>query len=116
MSYANWAGAYTTTNSTLITVSSLDPSSQNDAALETLFHEASHALIDNVQEAISKQCRADGIVLDSPTLWHAVLFYTTGALVKEVIPGYLPMADAIGLWKRARPMYIGVLKKIGSRI
>src|SRR3569833_3542903 len=34
VSYANWAGAYTATNSTLITISSADQSSQGDAALE----------------------------------------------------------------------------------
>jgi hypothetical protein len=111
VSYANWAGAYTTRNSTLITVSSSDPSSQSDAALEILFHEASHALIDDVQEAISRRCKTEGITLDPPTLWHAVLFYTTGALTKELIPGYVPVADAIGLWKRAWPIYIGALKK-----
>ena len=109
--YANWAGAYTTTNSTLITVSSLDPSSQSDAALEILFHEASHALIDDVQDAISKQCVAAGVVLNPPTLWHAVLFYTTGVLVKEIIPGYVPIAESIGLWKRAWPMYLEALEK-----
>jgi hypothetical protein len=111
VSYANWAGAYTTTHSTLITVSSSDPSYEGYAALEILFHEASHALIDDVQEAISKQCSATGVTLNPPTLWHAVLFYTTGALVKEVKPEYVPLADAIGLWKRAWPMYIGALEK-----
>ncbi len=111
VSYANWAGAYTTTHSTLITVSSLDSSGEGDAALEVLFHEASHAMIDDVQEAISKQCGATGVTLNPPTLWHAVLFYTAGALVKEVIPGYVPVAEAIGLWRRAWPMYIGALEK-----
>jgi hypothetical protein len=109
VSYANWAGAYTTLNSTLITVSSL-PADQGDAELETLFHEASHALIDGVSRAISQQCRTQGVVLKPPTLWHAVIFYTTGELVKELIPGYDPLADRSGLWKRAWPMYIGPLE------
>jgi len=50
--YANWAGAYTTTYDTLITVSSVDPANQGEAGLEILFHEASHALIESVQEAL----------------------------------------------------------------
>ena len=108
--YANWAGAYTTTNDTLITVSSVDPANQGDAALEILFHEASHALIGSVQEALSNQCKIQAVTLKPPTLWHAILFYTTGALVREQLPGYKPVADSIGLWARAWPMYIGPLK------
>ena len=111
MLYANWAGAYTTTNSTLITVSSVDPANQGDAALEVLFHEASHAMISGVQEAISAQCKTKNVLLDPPTLWHAVLFYTTGELVKELIPSYTPFAEANGVWVRAWPMYIGPLKQ-----
>lgn len=108
--YANWAGAYTTTNDTLITVSSVDPANQGDAALEILFHEASHALIGSVQEALSNQCKIQAVILKPPTLWHAILFYTTGALVREQVPGYTPVADSIGLWARAWPLYIGPLK------
>lgn len=111
VSYANWAGAYTTTHSTLITVSSLPESDQNAAALETVFHEASHALIHGVQEAIAKQCTADAVVLRPSTLWHAILFYTTGSIVKDLIPNYVPLADALGRWKRAWPMFIGPLEK-----
>lgn len=108
--YANWAGAYTTTNDTLITVSSVDPANQGDAALEILFHEASHALIGSVEQALSAQCRLQSVTLKPPTLWHAILFYTTGALAQEQLPGYTPIADSIGLWARAWPMYIGPLK------
>lgn len=110
VSYANWAGAYTTLNSTLITVSSL-PADQGDSELETVFHEASHGLIDGVSRAISEQCGTQGVLLNPPTLWHAIIFYTTGELVKELIPGYAPLADRIGLWKRAWPTYIGALEK-----
>jgi len=42
--YANWAGAYTVINSTLITISSAEPA-QGPEPLEMLFHEASHALV-----------------------------------------------------------------------
>jgi hypothetical protein len=33
-------------------------------------------------------------------LWHEVLFYTSGELVRERIPGYVPFADENGLWTR----------------
>src|SRR5690348_14936716 len=36
-------------------------------------------------------------------LWHTVLFYTTGELVAEQIPGYVPYADKNELWARAWP-------------
>jgi hypothetical protein len=110
--YANWAGAYTTTiNSTLITVSSADPANQADAALEVLFHEASHALIGSVRRALEVECKTEHLSLHPPTLWHAVLFYTTGELVKDLIPGYTPYAEANGLWARAWPMYLPVLRR-----
>src|SRR5579884_915274 len=49
--YANWGGAYTTLFPTHITVSSTNPGKAGQAALEILFHEASHALILNLREA-----------------------------------------------------------------
>lgn len=34
-------------------------------------------------------------------LWHAVLFYTTGAIVaRELGGGYVPYATKTGLWER----------------
>jgi hypothetical protein len=96
--YANWAGAYTTLNSTLITVSSATPANQGNASLEILFHEASHALIGKIQRALAAECAAEHVSLQPPTLWHAVIFYTTGESVRELIPDYTPVADALGLW------------------
>jgi hypothetical protein len=109
--YADWAGAYTTTNSTLITVSSADPANQDAAALEILFHEASHALVGSVRQALAAQCKMQHRSLHPPDLWHAILFYTTGELVKELIPGYTPYADANGLWARAWPKYQPVIRR-----
>lgn len=94
----NWSGANTI---------SLDPagghiaissnSNQGLAALETVFHEASHVLMtqnDPVWRALDKAADA----LDRPTpdgLWHVVLFYTTGETVRRVLDkagesGYTP--------------------------
>lgn len=35
-----------------------------------------------------------------PELSHLLLFYTAGALVREVEPEHIPFADAFGIWDR----------------
>lgn len=81
---ANWAGAYTTLDPLRVTISSTDAGNQGDAALEVLFHEASHGIAEPVESAIARECRQR----DKPIprdLWHALIFYTTGEVVKPVL-------------------------------
>jgi hypothetical protein len=108
--YASWSGAYTTLNPNRIVLSSVDSANQQQAALEVVFHEASHILIDSVATRIDDICRQDNRSLPNKALWHAVLFYTTGEVVRRHLPGYVPYAYKNGLWKRAWPMYIGALE------
>ncbi|HEY2460894.1 MAG TPA: hypothetical protein VGI16_08800 [Candidatus Acidoferrum sp.] len=84
--YANWAGAYTTLDPLRVTISGTDPRNQGSAALEVLFHEASHGIAEPVQQAIIREChqREKAIPRD---LWHALIFYTTGEVIKPVING-----------------------------
>jgi hypothetical protein len=82
--HANWAGAYTTLDPLRVTISSADPANQGDQALEVLFHEASHGLAEPVQNAIIRECRQR----DKPVprdLWHALIFYTTGEVLKPLL-------------------------------
>jgi hypothetical protein len=109
--YASWAGAYTTNDPTRITVSSTDAANQNDAALEVLFHEASHSISGKLERSISAACKQQNVLLPRRDLWHAVLFYTTGELMRREIPAYTPYATANGLWKRAWPMYLEPLER-----
>lgn len=109
--YATWSGAYTTLDPTRITVASADSSNQKLTSLEVVFHEASHAMIDKVLADIEQQCKISNVTLPRTDLWHAVLFYTVGEVVKRHIPHYTPYAYAVGLWNRAWPMYINVLDK-----
>lgn len=44
-------------------------------------------------------------------LWHAILFYTTGEMVRRALPSYTPYATTNGLWKRAWPMYVAPLER-----
>ena len=81
---ANWAGAYTTLDPLRVTIASTDERNQGSAALEVLFHEASHGIATPVELAIARECRQR----DKPIprdLWHALIFYTTGEVIKPVL-------------------------------
>jgi hypothetical protein len=102
--YANWAGAYTTLHPTLITISSANAAQQGPAALETIFHEASHAMIGAVRKGIENECAAQGKQVPRD-LWHVALFYTIGEIVKRALAengqhDYEPYAYKQGLYQR----------------
>jgi hypothetical protein len=82
--YANPAGAYTTLDPLRVTISSIDPRNQGTEALEVLFHEASHDIARPVERAINSECKQR----DKPiprNLWHALIFYTTGEVLRPVV-------------------------------
>ena len=97
--YAGWAGAYTTLRPLHLTIAASDPRHRGEAALEILFHEASHGLVGTIQEALERELRARDKLLPRDDRWHALLFYTTGELVRRRLPGYAPYAEAQGLWR-----------------
>jgi hypothetical protein len=115
--FANASGAYTTLEPLRVTVASTDTRNQGPESLEILFHEASHGISDNVQDAILRECRQR----DKPVprdLWHALLFYTTGETIRPVLfagdqnadkTGYVPYAVREGLYKRGWEDYLRVL-------
>jgi hypothetical protein len=106
--YASWAGAYSTLNPTThLVISSVDARNEGAIGLESLFHEASHGLIRPVRDALSKELAAQGKSADS--LWHALLFFTTGDTIKRHVPGHVPYAYRYGLYdngafRRYRPI------------
>ncbi len=119
--YGGPFGAYTTLDPVRLTVSSSDPRNQDSAALEVLFHEASHALAGAVRDAIVSECRMRGKPIPRD-LWHALLFYTTGEMVKRALiapgsaaahgPGsYTPYAYRYGLYARGWSAYQRVLER-----
>jgi hypothetical protein len=107
--YANWAGAYTNIDldDQIHTVMSSDAAgNQSFAALETLFHEASHGIVNahtgRVAEAIQNQAKAHGIAVPDG-FWHALIFYTAGEFARRDlnllgIHDYEPYANKRGLW------------------
>ncbi len=96
--YADRVGAYTTLEPTHITISSTASAYQGNAALEMLYHEASHALIGKVRGTLATQVRSENRLYRASDLWHAILFYTAGEIVRQRIDGYTPYAVARGLY------------------
>jgi len=81
-------------------------------ALEVVFHEASHILMDHndpLREALNKAATAADFKQPGD-LWHVVLFYTTGEAVRRILnqdnkPEYKPMLYAMfdrGIWVNYR--------------
>jgi hypothetical protein len=82
------------------------------SGLEIVFHEASHTFMrpaDPVRQALAEAARAAQWRLPAE-LWHVVLFYTTGAVVRDVLAaagqrGYATMLEEIqakGTWGQYR--------------
>lgn len=120
--YAGPFGAYTTLDPVHVTISSRDPRNRGVYGFEVLFHESSHALAGAVNAAIAKQFRER----DKPIprdFWHALLFYTTGEIVRRDVeygtmtltedqPGaaaYLPYAARFGLYSGSWEHFRGLL-------
>ena len=87
---AGLVGAYTTNPPTHTTIASTNPDIRGLAALETVFHEASHAWGLVIQEAIVKAATARRKTVP-PQLWHAVLFHTAGESTRRTLA-----ADGVG--------------------
>lgn len=111
--YANWAGGYTTVDpdqNVHTTICSIESDYQGFAALEMLFHEASHSMVGPrngaVAQAIASECKAKNKPIPNG-LWHAIIFYTVGELTKRNlrehgVNGYIPVGYR-GLYTRAWP-------------
>jgi hypothetical protein len=103
-------GAYTDTQ---VVIPSGRPSYQDLAALEMLYHEATHVQTSNrLEEAIAMRARARGREADSE-LWHVLHFYTVGAAVAEVLAreriAYVQYAEAQGLYARPWAGYMAAV-------
>lgn len=94
-----------------VTISSRSPSYWGFGALESVFHEASHALVNPmngpVAEAIQKHAKS--LDIEPPRdLWHAILFATTSELTRRTLAtrgiDYKPFAAGMltDVWPRYR--------------
>lgn len=106
--------AYTTRIPPHTTFSSSDPSNQGLSGFELLFHEASHTFSDTVRDALSAECRAQK--KNCGDLWHTVLFYTSGAELRRLLPAseqasFTPYAYEYGAYTRGNwPTYRSLLE------
>ena len=83
-------GAYTVGEgeSAHAVISSTAKGTQGFAALESLMHEPSHAVVGSDSHAIGSDLQrlaAETGLRPSPNLWHAILFYTSGELTRRAL-------------------------------
>jgi len=94
----DWSGANTSWGDSGQGDILISSSVQGAPAFETLFHEASHILMDRsapVRQALEQAAKAVDFRLPND-LWHVVLFYTTGEASRRLLDdrgqsGYTPM-------------------------
>jgi hypothetical protein len=98
-------GAYTTKGLPGMAAHSVIAPSQvhdPDAAFEIVFHEASHSV--DIMKIVNAEAARQKVKPDR-NLWHALLFYTTGELVKRELhkekdASYQPYAYRFGVYDR----------------
>lgn len=108
VAYSNWAGAYSTDGG-LIVIGSLNDYG-GSLALESLLHESSHQWDAEMERRLSAIAAKSGKPLP-PLLSHALIFYTTGEIVKEAFPGHVPLGDKAGVWNRGLGPFKPVLEQ-----
>ncbi len=96
--------AYTSANPTRISISGQAPLLVGLPALEILFHEASHGWDGQLENPLAAEATRRGLTIPD-TLWHAVLFYVAGVVVRDELEragetGYVLYVDANHLWDR----------------
>ncbi len=96
--------AYTTVNPTRVSISGQNPRLVGSAGLEILFHEASHGWDGQLENPLAAEATRRGVTIPD-TLWHAVLFYVAGEVVRDELEragetGYELYVDANHLWDR----------------
>jgi len=106
-------GAYTDEPPPITVIPSGRADYDGNAALEMIWHEASHAgTIDHLEALIDAEAKAAH--RDPGELWHAVLFYTVGTVTERVFKrhgvDYEPYATKRHLFERAWPQFLPLLR------
>jgi hypothetical protein len=111
VTFASATGASTIVEPHHINISAADSSYRGDAALEMVFHEASHTIIGSKRDVIRRllsDSAAIGTSQPPRDLGHVLLFYTTGRVTQQRLaetgtPGYEPYMYSEGVFDRAWP-------------
>jgi hypothetical protein len=109
----NRQGAYATDGPTHATISSGAANNTGWSAVEIVFHEISHILIEPIERqlatALGDRLRDHGV------LWHVVQFYVTGQVVRDVLAtrgiSYDPYMYSTGLFDRAWSRYRAAVER-----
>jgi hypothetical protein len=109
--YAGPNGAYTTVMPVHITISSADRGYQGMAALEMLFHEASHTLDEKIRQALTRELDVSSKLFRRRGFEHAILFYTAGEMTRRYVANYEPYGIKNGTLERGWPGSLAVLEK-----
>lgn len=107
--YTNWAGAYSTRGNLLV-IASLPLGNQAAYGLETIFHEGMHQW-DMVFEALGEQAKKANKVVPRG-LSHALIFFTAGEAVRNVLPEHVPYAEEFGVWQRGMAQFKAALEEV----
>jgi hypothetical protein len=98
VAYANWAGAYSTGGG-LIVVATTDERTGGPTGLEILLHESTHQWDDDIDRRLAAIAAKQGKAVPA-LLSHALIFYTSGEVVAEIVPDHVPYAVKYGLWNQ----------------
>jgi hypothetical protein len=101
--------AYTTFGPPHLTISSTDTRNQPPTALEILFHECSHLIIRRVRDAIARELKQQN--KNEPSLYHALLFFTSGYAVSKRIPQYQTYGEREGLYHDRWGAYLTAIQE-----
>jgi hypothetical protein len=77
----------------------------SDVALNTIFHEISHTMDDQITKLVDDEASRQGVQVP-PDLWHAITLYTTGVIVKRELRSpsdrapYLPDENRVTMFAR----------------
>jgi hypothetical protein len=108
--WANWAGAYSTSGNLLV-MSSLDRATAGFSGLEIAFHEGMHQWDRATNDLLFAEARRTNRRLP-PNVSHGLIFFTAGEAIRRIAPpGYVPYADANGVWARGYDRITGPLEE-----
>jgi hypothetical protein len=106
---AGRVGAYTTDSgppgyAAHSTISPIGEGSDGAMGFEIIFHEASHAIDAHIMEMVRDECARQQVRVPG-NLWHAIIFYTVGELVRRELgmtgdAHYMPYAYRFGVYDR----------------
>jgi len=96
--YSNFGGAYSVGGPAFLVFSSMTEQNLGLHGFEIAVHEGMHQWDQAIFGALAALARA-GNVLVPGDLPHAMIFFTAGEAVRRLDPNYVPVADAVGVWK-----------------